>query len=89
MIRCSLFSYNISRVLEYGLHRANVATRELACAVDWEASQGRCSKLQHYSELNNFFQKKIKTTPSQDEKKSLPPTPALKGGDKVSFALLS
>ena len=31
--------------LAYELHRANVATRELACAVDWEACQGRCSKV--------------------------------------------
>ena len=38
-------SYKFTNELAYGLHWEAVATRELACAADWEASQGRCSKL--------------------------------------------
>ena len=36
----------ITNELAYGLRRVGVATRELACVVDWEASQGRCPKVQ-------------------------------------------
>ena len=48
--------------LAYGLHSAKVATRELACVVDWEASQGRCSKVQkntHIRKRTSEFLRKV------------------------------
>ena len=43
---------------EYGLHRATVATRELALD-EWEekwASQGRCSKIQQNSQISKYLE---------------------------------
>ena len=39
-IRRSRFSYKFTNGLAYVPHSATVLSGELACAVDWEASQG-------------------------------------------------
>ena len=51
------FLQNTTSELAYGLHSAKVATRELACAVDWEASQGRCSKVRKINDIYKYIVK--------------------------------